>query len=320
MPSSADVPLILFVSLAFAAAPPPIVNGETTHEYPEVVMLYASDSGGYGGGCTGSVIAEKWILTAAHCVHSDDSFTVDDVYVGFVNQSNDMEQGNTVLARRWFENEDYDPRTGYNDVALIELRSAADVPVMRLAEVGLHPADEGDDFRIVGFGATSDNDNSSNMKKRVVDVPLTDYTESLMHTEDKADDQNACHGDSGGPVMRLYEDGSYSIAGIVNFGGPSCLRDGAYSARVDAYMDFINEHTTDYTMWEEEEVVVEDTGTDDDEDTDDEVADGDDDADADGVVDASEPAGVCATRGAGAGSLALVAAAAAALLRTRKQR
>lgn len=307
---------MFFTTLALAAAPPPIVNGEITHAYPEVVMLYASDSQGYGGGCTGSVIAEKWILTAAHCVHSDDSFTVEAVYVGFVNQSNDMEQGNTVLARRWFENESYDPGTGYNDVALIELRSAADVPLLPLAQVGLHPADEGDDFRIVGFGATSDNDNSSNMKKRVVDVPLADYTESLMHTEDNADDQNACHGDSGGPVMRLYEDGTYSIAGIVNFGGPSCLRDGTYSARVDAYMDFINEHTTDYTIWEEAEEVAEDTGTDD---TDDAVAD-DDKADDDGATGTPEQVGVCATGGGRAGSVALGMAGVAAVLRSRKQR
>ncbi len=305
---------MLFLTLAFAAAPPPIINGDITHEYPEVVMLYASDSDGYGGGCTGSVIAEDWILTAAHCVHSDASFDVDYVYVGFVNQSNDMDETNTVLARRWFEHEDYNPSDGSNDIALIELRDATDVPVMRLAEVALQRSDEGEDFRIVGFGVTSDTDSASNMKKRVVDVPLEGYTASLMHTEDRPDHQNACHGDSGGPVMRLYEDGTYSVAGIVNFGGPSCERDGAYSARVDAYMDFIDEHTNDYTLWEEAEEVVEDTDT---EDTDaDALADDDDD----GAVDASEAAGVCATGGGGASALGVLAAGAAAFLRSRKPR
>lgn len=317
--------MLLSISLALAAAPPPppIINGDITTDYPEVVLIYAYDSRGYGGACTGSVIAEKWVLTAAHCVHSDASFTVEGVYVAFVNNSNDMDQSNSVAARNWYEHDDYDPNSGYNDIALIELRTKADGPFMPITNGAIRPADVGQDFRIVGFGATSDNDNSSVQKKRFVDVPLEDYDPSLMHTLDNADDQNACHGDSGGPVLRLYDDGTYAVAGIVDFGGPSCMRDGTYSARVDHFLTWIDDYTTDYVVWSEaEEPVEEDTGTDDTDVVDDGDTDGDDNTDGNADGSGENPdevsVGVCATGGAGAFGLVGVGVVAGALLRRRR--
>ena len=303
--------MLLVVTAALAASPPPIINGETTTDYPEVVLIYASDSSGYGGACTGSLIAERWVLTASHCVHSDGSFEVQGVWVSFVNDSNEMDEDNTLSAKAWYEHPDYNPSTGYNDIALIELRTKAEGPFMPLTDSKIGRDDVGQDFRIVGFGATSDTDRSSVQRKRVVDVPLEDYDQSLMHTLDKKDDQNACHGDSGGPVMRLYDDGTHAVAGIVDFGGSSCMRDGTYSARVDHFQDFIDDHTTDYTVWAEAEPEPEPEPEPEDEDT-------DGNADGAGETPGDEVPAVCSTSGSAAGLLAAVGAAMA--LRGRRRR
>ena len=74
----------------------------------------------------------------------------------------------------------------------------------------------------------------------------------LFRSYDTKNNKNACHGDSGGPVMRLYDDGSYAVTGIVNFAygnnTGACENSGVANARVDYYLNWIKD-STDVEMY-----------------------------------------------------------------------
>lgn len=242
--------MLLWIAAALAQEAPPVVNGSTTASYPEVVLLYLMDASGYGAVCTGSLVAEEWVLTAAHCVTDSRDLTIDEVYVFVGKDSNNLEQ--QAIADAWYPHEDYSSSDVYYDIAMVHLdRSFRNVDLMAVNEDAFARADRGVDFRVVGYGITSDRDTSQTSAKRYADIPLYDYDGTLAVFYDEPEEQNACHGDSGGPVLQLRDDGGYAVAGIVNtaypFNGSDCERNGFTAARVDAYIDWIEGFTPVYT-------------------------------------------------------------------------
>lgn len=272
--------LLFAAALTFAAAPPPIVNGDITDDYPEVVLLYMTDSRGqYGASCTGSVISQRWVVTASHCITDSSGFEIDRVYVIRADSLNDAGRNDYFEAKDWYAHPDYNGRDGYNDIAMVEMEDELDGPYMSITDRGPEQSDVGEDFRLVGYGSTGDDDNSTNPQKRTADVPLYDYDAGLLMTWDRSDNQNACYGDSGGPLMRLYDDGEYALAGVMDFVS-SCENGGLGSARVDAFVGFIEEYTDDFTVYGEGE--ANDDENDDGGDDDDITKTGDDEDDDNG--------------------------------------
>ena len=282
-------------ALAEDPAPPPIINGTTTRDYPEVVTLLAVDADGSGGNfCSGSLIADSWVLTAAHCVTAmDDNEAQGYPYlVVLVGYDLNTETGVTdyAYASAWHAHSSYNDSSLANDIGIIELDTPiTSIDITPVNKDALRSSDVGDDYRYVGWGITNDDTNAGNddsSKKYTADLPLYGYDATVMIGYDPGDNQNVCSGDSGGAALEIRPSGGFELAGVNSYvtddDSTLCAGGSTGGTRVDAYISWIERYTDVYSY---DELSDADTDTDTDTDTDSDT-DTDTDTDTDSDTDA----------------------------------
>ena len=234
-----------------------VVNGQTTSDFDAVGGLAAVDEEGWVYPfCSGTLVTDSLVLTAAHCVEalSEIPDNLDLMGFIFVVGTDMSESGIDELA--WINgaemHPDYSSSTLANDVGLLQLTSPMEtVEPMCLNSLEVTDAWLGVALDYVGWGITGVDATASAGVKRTVTVPVVDH--DTTHIITYADGQNICSGDSGGAAIVELEDGRRMLAGVNSYGfniyGGSldCDTDGAAgaAARVDAALPWITQYTGD---------------------------------------------------------------------------
>ncbi len=197
----------------------PVADGE----YNEVVAVLVGSTL-----CSGVAISPRYVLTAAHCL--DESPNVASIAVVFGNALNDQLPGSPVDAVRYEIHPDYcggDCGGDERDFGFIELAQNISVPFPGIiddqanydAYVGI-----GDRIDLVGFGR---DENGNQGVKRIVNVPLTKYSEAGTEFYAGGDGKDSCSGDSGGPAFVTLAGGERRLVGILSRGF-DCGKGGVY--------------------------------------------------------------------------------------------
>jgi len=201
--------------------------------------------------CGGSLISNRWVLTAAHCTQGA---TTVQVRLGgtLVNSP-----GLAITSTRLITHPSWSSNGIRNDIGLIQLPSAVTftsrIRPVCLPRRSLHANQNfaGQRAQISGWGRYSDSVNSISSFLRDVTVPIISNSQcswrppSTQLCVNTAGGRSSCSGDSGGPLQIRQSDGSYMEVGIVSYGAASGCERGipAVFTRVTEYLSWIQQVT-----------------------------------------------------------------------------
>ena len=231
-----------------------IVGGKPTtiQQNPWQVALIVTQKDGLSYLCGGSIVSQKWVLTAAHCFGDDPKKSTALAIAGATDFKPEWRAGHGIRANLIIVHEGYNKGTHENDLALVRLNSPPTGEVIPMASPSL-AIPVGAPLTVTGWGATrEDGDPTNNLLIATVnytdpavcnapqsyDGTISDSMICAGFPEGRAD---ACQGDSGGPLVWRTPDQVPVLVGVVSF-GEGCARKlkyGIYS-RVSSYNEWIH--------------------------------------------------------------------------------
>ncbi|WLQ13178.1 serine protease [Hahella aquimaris] len=227
-----------------------IIGGDQSpNGYPWMLSMQSKDEGDHF--CGASLIAERWALSAAHCIEDEPADSVFVVAGDF--DLNKQDAGQQRVGVKRFVHAVGEP---YGDLMLLELKEAIKHPTLPLAdEDAMASLAPNTPFKVMGWGNMSSVGFDYPDKLRQTEVPFYDQADcasaysaigididnTMMCAGYPLGGKDTCDGDSGGPML-WNNNGVLTQVGVVSF-GEGCAKAGfpGVYARVATFNEWINE-------------------------------------------------------------------------------
>jgi hypothetical protein len=216
-----------------------IINGTRTPTYvpldaaQQMAVVGLAFGATRGADCSGTLIAERIVLTAQHCTQGEDPSSI---YVLFGVDDSAPDLAVQVAQKREHPTHDVALLTlSQSPSATIEVR-----PVPIVLE-DLTDADIGITVEQAGYGAISLRGATDG--RYFVAEPLAGFeSDENVLVVDGQGQRGVCYGDSGGPSMRIAPAGDVRVIGVLSWGDPTCV-DRDRFARTDYARSWIEQTT-----------------------------------------------------------------------------
>jgi secreted trypsin-like serine protease len=229
-----------------------------TQTWPWMTGLVAKNiSPNIGLFCGASLIAENWVLTAAHCVF-DESTTTFDVIINQANFDSPKSERISVeqiILHPLFPKDFASGDIPFNDLALLKLSKPSINTPVKLASSHSFQDNAGKQGRALGWGTLSFPEENFPSELYQVDVPIIGNAECVMKMGDfisqnmlcagfSLGEKGICDGDSGGPLIVFdNESNAWRQVGITSL-TLGCAQRNAFDVytRLEKFASFISEN------------------------------------------------------------------------------
>jgi hypothetical protein len=192
--------------------------GLAESEQAAIVRLEAA--GIDGPTCSGTLIAERHVLTAKHCLEPPETSVV-------IEHGSDTTRANINAV---IEHPDA-------DLCVVELDQAVDLELVSPLSPAADGIDESWTGRLVEIAGYGNDEHADAGFRRFAVEAIDSVTATNLIVNGKGQ-SGACLGDSGGPLLVRAPDGRPLVAGVLSTGSSSCLGQDFY-LRTDVVADWV---------------------------------------------------------------------------------